>query len=51
VAAAARRLGGLPAGALLVAAGLTPPLAPQPGLALRAGFGALGRVQVRFEAG
>jgi 2-keto-4-pentenoate hydratase len=50
--AAARRLGGLPAGALLVAAGLTaPPLAPRPGLALRAGFGTFGRVQVRFEAG
>jgi hypothetical protein len=42
-AAEARRWGGLPAGALLVAAGLTPP-APAEGV-LRANFGPLGAVE------
>lgn len=47
-AAAARRMGGLPAGALLVAAGLSPRIAPAPGTALRARFGRLGRVDLAF---
>lgn len=47
-AAAARRLGGLPAGALLVAAGLSDPHGPRPGETLRAAFGALGRVRTAF---
>jgi hypothetical protein len=45
-AAAARRLGGLPAGALLVVAGLTPPMAPAG--CLSAAFGPLGRVEASF---
>ncbi|MFM2148517.1 MAG: hypothetical protein RLZZ187_823 [Pseudomonadota bacterium] len=45
-AAEARRWGGLPAGALLVAAGLTPP-APAEGV-LRANFGPLGAVETTF---
>ncbi|MBW8269884.1 hypothetical protein [Caldovatus aquaticus] len=50
--AAARRLGGLPAGAVLVAAGLAAPaIRPSPEGVLRADFGPLGRVQARFTAG
>lgn len=45
-AAAARRLGGLPAGALLVVAGLTPPMEPAPTLA--ADLGPLGKVTATF---
>jgi hypothetical protein len=45
-AAAARRLGGLPKGALLVIAGLTPPRAAEG--ALRARFDALGTVEAAF---
>lgn len=45
-AAAARRWGGLPAGALLVVAGLTPPV-PVEGT-LRAGLGALGGAEATF---
>src|SRR5690606_34652678 len=37
-AAAARRLGGLPTGAILVAAGLSSPITPEPGMSLRARF-------------
>lgn len=48
--AAARRCGGLPAGALLVVAGLTPAVAPGPGVALAARFGRSGRAEARFEA-
>lgn len=48
VALAARRTGGLPEGALLVAP-LGLPIAPGPGLELHASFGRLGRVQVRFD--
>ncbi|SHI38595.1 hypothetical protein SAMN02745194_00212 [Roseomonas rosea] len=47
VAVAARRLGGLPAGALLVAAGLSPPLVPSDGT-IRADFGMLGTLSVRL---
>ncbi len=46
--AAARRFGGLPAGALLVVAGLTPAVVPSPGVALAARFGRSGRAEVRF---
>lgn len=47
--AAARRLGGLPAGALLVVAGLGPGLAPAPGESLSVGFGTpVGRVKAVF---
>lgn len=47
--AAARRLGGLPAGALLMVAGLAPAITPQPGEAIDWGFGtALGRVRASF---
>lgn len=47
--AAARRLGGLPAGALLMVAGLAEGIAPQPGQAIDWGFGAaLGRIRTRF---
>ncbi|MBR0668314.1 hypothetical protein GXW71_28435 [Roseomonas hellenica] len=47
--AAARRLGGLPAGAVLVAAGLGPSLAPSPGGSLSLGFGTpVGRVKAAF---
>ena len=47
--AAARRLGGLPAGALLMVAGLAPGIAPQLGQAIDWGFGtALGRVRTSF---
>lgn len=45
---AARRLGGLPAGAILVVAGLSNPLVPQPGGILAAGLGPLGRVRASF---
>ncbi|HEV7266952.1 MAG TPA: hypothetical protein VGN83_18865 [Falsiroseomonas sp.] len=45
-AAVARRWGGLPAGALLVAAGLTPPVAAEG--TLRATFGALGGAEAVF---
>jgi 2-keto-4-pentenoate hydratase len=45
---AARRLGGLPAGAVLVAAGLSATVTPEPGTRLSAGFGPLGRVIARF---
>jgi 2-keto-4-pentenoate hydratase len=45
---AARRAGGLPAGAVLVAQ-LGPALAPLPGLELNASFGRLGRVRARFD--
>jgi hypothetical protein len=45
-AAAARRLGGLPAGALLVVAGLTPAMDPAPTLA--ADLGPLGKVTATF---
>ncbi|WP_135466098.1 hypothetical protein [Crenalkalicoccus roseus] len=47
-AAEARRLGGLPAGALLVVAGLSPALAPEAETPLAASFGPLGRVRVDF---
>lgn len=47
-AAHARRLGGLPAGALLVAAGLTPPVLPGAEGVLVASFGRWGRVRVSF---
>ncbi|WP_237215268.1 hypothetical protein [Falsiroseomonas oryziterrae] len=45
-AVAARRWGGLPAGALLVVAGLTPPRPPEG--VLRASLGALGSVEASF---
>jgi hypothetical protein len=45
-AAEARRWGGLPAGALLVVAGLTPPMVPEG--TLRASLGALGGVEASF---
>ncbi len=45
-ARAARRLGGLPAGAILVAAGLTPSVLPKPGAEHVARMGALGRARV-----
>lgn len=48
---AARRLGGLPAGALLVVAGLTPPAAPGEGEAWVARLGGLGSVRVGFATG
>jgi 2-keto-4-pentenoate hydratase len=47
-AAAARRLGGLPEGALLVATGLSGPAVPVAGMTLTARFGGLGRVRVAF---
>jgi hypothetical protein len=48
-AVAARRLGGLPAGALLVVAGLSPAAVPEAGRALAAGFGGgLGRAMADF---
>ena len=47
-ARAARRLGGLPAGAILVAAGLTPALVPEAGDTHVARMGALGRARVRI---
>lgn len=46
VATAARALGGLPAGAVLVAAGLTPAITPEPGTTYVARMGALGRARV-----
>ncbi|WP_376087411.1 hypothetical protein ACE7GA_14010 [Roseomonas sp. CCTCC AB2023176] len=49
-AAAARRLGGLPAGAVLVVAGLAPLAAPDAGDCIEAGFGALGTVRTRLAA-
>lgn len=50
-AAAARRLGGLPAGAVLVVAGLTPPAAPAEGEIWAARLGALGSVRAGFTQG
>ena len=47
-AAAARRLGGLPVGGLLVLAGLTPPARPGAGESWTARLGGLGRAQARF---
>lgn len=47
-AEAARKLGGLPPGALLVVAGLSPALIPMIGQTLSAGFGALGRANAEF---
>lgn len=44
----ARRLGGLPAGAALVVAGLSPSLLPEAGLAFTASLGTLGRVTAEF---
>jgi 2-keto-4-pentenoate hydratase len=49
-AAAARRLGGLPEGALLVVAGLTPPAEPAPGENWTARLSGLGRARVGFVA-
>lgn len=46
--AAARRLGGLPAGAVLVVAGLAPAIIPEAGAATQVGFGTLGRAMARF---
>lgn len=46
--AAARRLGGLPAGAILVVAGLSDAQPPPPGGVLAAGLGPLGRVRASF---
>lgn len=45
---AARRFGGLPAGALLVVAGLTPAVAPRSGESLAARFGRFGRAEAGF---
>lgn len=42
---AARRLGGLPAGAVLVIAGLTPAILPAPGMVLALDLGLFGRVR------
>jgi 2-keto-4-pentenoate hydratase len=50
-AAAARHLGGLPAGALLVVAGLTPPAVPQAGQDWSARLAGLGRARGAFVAG
>jgi 2-keto-4-pentenoate hydratase len=47
----ARRWGGLPAGALLVVAGLTPPMAPVAGEEWVARFGRLGGVRAPFAPG
>lgn len=47
-AAAARRLGGLPQGAWLAVAGLTPPRAPSPGEVLAARLGSLGTARAVF---
>ena len=49
-AEAARRLGGLPAGALLVVAGLTPAATPQPGDVWTARLAGLGRARAAFSA-
>jgi 2-keto-4-pentenoate hydratase len=49
-AAEARRLGGLPAGALLVVAGLTPPVAPQAGQDWTARIAGLGRARASLVA-
>jgi 2-keto-4-pentenoate hydratase len=49
--AAARRLGGLPAGALLVVAGLAGPVVPSAGMRLAARFGRAGRAEASFTAG
>lgn len=45
---AARRSGGLPAGAVLVVAGLSPTVVPVEGLSLAAGFAGIGRVRLSF---
>jgi 2-keto-4-pentenoate hydratase len=50
-AAAARRLGGLPAGAVLVVAGLTSAAAPAEGETWAARLGALGSARATFAAG
>ncbi|MBR0683426.1 hypothetical protein GXW74_23270 [Roseomonas eburnea] len=50
-AAAARALGGLPAGALLVVAGLSPTAAPQAGETWTARLGEIGRAQAPFSGG
>ncbi len=47
-ATAARRFGGLPAGAILVLAGLSSPITPAVGTRLSAGLGPLGRVTATF---
>lgn len=47
-AAVARRLGGLPRGALLVVSGLSDVHVPRPGQTLGAAFGTLGRVHAAF---
>lgn len=47
-ATSARALGGLPAGAVLVVAGLTPAQAPQVGSVLAARFAGIGKVESRF---
>jgi 2-keto-4-pentenoate hydratase len=47
-AAVARRLGGLPAGAVLVVAGLSAEIVPEPGMSLAAGLGPLGRAVTGF---
>lgn len=49
--AAARRFGGLPAGALLVVAGLAGPLVPSAGMRLAARFGRAGRAEAAFAGG
>jgi 2-keto-4-pentenoate hydratase len=46
--AAARRLGGLPEGALLVVAGLSAPVSPRAGDRLAARFGRFGRAEAAF---
>lgn len=48
VAAEARRLGGLPAGALLIAAGLSGPLAAEDGV-VTVDFGAAGQISARIS--
>lgn len=49
--AAARRLGGLPAGGMLAVAGLTPPAAPAEGQEWAARLAGLGAARARFVAG
>ena len=50
-AAVARRMGGLPAGAVLVAAGLSPPIVPAAEETWVAGLGPLGRARLGWVAG